>query len=354
MKDCDVFVCKYKNKYLNLHQNHIKLSKIGLLGVKEITFIRNNIDKWQRAEIVIDDAPSQSPDLLAEVYTDLTADLAFAQTHYPDSRITLYLNKLCSVLHNSIYRNKREKWSRVLTFWTQEVPLVMYDARKLLLASFLIFMTSVFVGVLSQCFDSEFCRIILGDYYVDMTLDNIAKGKPMAVYDGEAELDMFLGITFNNIRVSFYIFAAGVLTSISSGYLLFQNGIMLGCFQTFFIQQGLFTESFLAIFLHGTLEISAIIIAGAAGLAVGNSWLSPGTYSRLVSFRMGAKRGMKIIVGTIPIFIVAGFVESYLTRHTEVPNAVRLTFIILSLVFIIGYFVVLPIIRNRKSKQFSL
>lgn len=302
-------------------------------------------------EIVIDDAAAQSPDRLAEIYTDLTSDLAFAQTHYPQSRITLYLNKLCSVLHNSIYRNKREKWSRILTFWTQEVPLVMYDARKLLLASFLIFLASVFVGALSQSFDSEFCRIILGDYYVDMTLDNIAKGTPMAVYDGEGEMGMFLSITLNNVYVSFYIFVAGILTSLASGFLLFQNGVMLGCFQTFFIQQGLFEESFLAIFLHGTLEISAIIIAGAAGLAMGNGWLSPGTYSRLVSFRMGAKRGMKIIVGTIPIFIVAGFVESFVTRHTEIPNILRLAFIILSLAFVIGYFVVLPRIRNKQQNK---
>lgn len=318
--------------------------------MKEITFIRNNIDKWQRMEIAVDDAAYQSPDRLADIYTDLTSDLAFAQTHYPKSRITLYLNKLCVVLHNSIYRNKREKWSRILTFWTQEVPVVMYDARKLLLASFLIFLTSVLIGALSQCFDQEFCRIILGDYYVDMTLDNIAKGKPMAVYDGGGEIDMFLGITLNNIRVSFYIFVAGILTSLSTGFLLFQNGIMLGCFQTFFIQHGLFEESFLAIFLHGTLEISAIIIAGAAGLAMGNGFLFPGTYPRFVSFRMGAKRGLKIIVGTIPIFIVAGFVESFLTRHTEISNTLRLAFIILSLSFIIGYFVVLPRIRNKQIK----
>lgn len=77
--------------------------------MKEFNFIRSNIDKWQKAEIVISDAASQSPDRLAEVYTDLTSDLAFAQTHYPQSRITIYLNKLCSALHNSIYRNKREE-----------------------------------------------------------------------------------------------------------------------------------------------------------------------------------------------------------------------------------------------------
>lgn len=321
--------------------------------MKEFNFIRSNIDKWQKAEIVIGDAASQSPDRLAEVYTDLTADLAFAQTHYPDSRITIYLNKLCSALHNSIYRNKREKWSRLITFWTHEVPLVMYEERKLLLVSFLIFLVSIFIGVLSQSLDDNFCRIILGDYYVDMTLDNIANGKPMAVYDGGNEMQMFLGITLNNVKVSFFEFISGIFTSIATGFLIFQNSVMLGCFETFFAQHGLLYESFLAIFLHGTLEISAIIIAGAAGLAMGNGWLFPGTYSRIVAFRRGAKRGMKIIVGTVPVFITAGFIEGFVTRHTEIPNVIRLLVILLSLTFVIGYFIVLPRIRHRNKNKTS-
>ena len=133
--------------------------------------------------------------------------------------------------------------------------------------------------------------------------------------------------------VSFNVFVSGVLTSFMSGILLFRNGIMIGCFDTFFYQHGLLGESLLATMLHGTLELSAIIVAGAAGLAIGNGWLFPGTYSRIVSFQRGAKRGMKIIVGTIPIFILAGFIESFITRHTELNDIVRLSIILLSLAF---------------------
>ena len=64
---------------------------------------------------VVERAASLSPDQLADAYTDLTADLAFAQTHFPTSRITIYLNNLASALHNEIYRNKREKWTRIIT-----------------------------------------------------------------------------------------------------------------------------------------------------------------------------------------------------------------------------------------------
>ena len=73
--------------------------------MKEVTFIRRNIEKWKETEKVVERAASLSPDQLADAYTDLTADLAFAQTHFPTSRITIYLNNLASALHNEIYRN---------------------------------------------------------------------------------------------------------------------------------------------------------------------------------------------------------------------------------------------------------
>ncbi len=320
--------------------------------MKEVSFIKRNIDKWKAMEDTVDEAYNVSPDVLADAYQELTADLAFSQTHFPDARITVYLNNLASALHNKIYRNKREKRSRIITFWTREVPLTMWEARRLLLASFLIFVVSVAIGVLSTLGDADFPRLIMGDGYVDMTLDNIEKGEPMGVYGSEAESPMFFQITLNNIMVSFRCFVAGLLTSFMTGFILMQNGIMVGAFQAFFYQHGLLWESSLAIWLHGTIEISSIVVAGAAGLSLGNGWLMPGTYTRLESFCRGAVRGMKIVVGTVPLFIIAGFIESFVTRHTDLADGVRLSIIVLSLFFVVSYFVVLPWhLYGRKKKQ---
>lgn len=314
--------------------------------MKEVTFIRRNIDKWKQTEKVLEEIEHLNPDRVADAYTDLTADLAFAQTHYPHSRITIYLNNLASALHNAIYRNKREHWTRIITFWTREIPRTMHDARGELRLSALIFALSVVIGMVSAWNDDNFVRLILGNGYVDMTLANIANGEPMAVYNGAEEVPMFLGITLNNVLVSFNCFAMGLLTSFGTGYILFNNGVMLGSFQTFFYQQGLLGESMLAIWLHGTLEIWAIIVSGAAGLTLGNGWLFPGTYSRAASFRRAARRGVKIVIGTVPIFILAGFIEGFVTRHTGLPDFVRLSIIVLSLAFILYYYIYLP---NKKT-----
>ena len=319
--------------------------------MKEVTFIRQNISKWRGAELVVETIGDTDATELADTYIDVTSDLAFAQTHYPESKITRYLNNLASALHNEIFRSHRYRWSRLLTYWTQDVPLTMWEARRELLLSFIVFTASVFIGFLSQLLDPEFCRIILGDRYVDMTLQNIASGEPMAVYSGNSEGTMFGSITMNNVMVSFVTFVLGIFTSLGTGFKLFQNGVMLGSFQTFFAQHELLWESALAVWLHGTLEISAIIVAGAAGMAMGNGWLFPGTYPRITSFRRGARRGLRIVVGTVPVFIVAGFIESFFTRHTEWPDLLRLSIILGSLAFVIYYYIVLPKKRNHEFRK---
>src|SRR3546814_13696006 len=95
---------------------------------------------------------------------------------------------------------------------------------------------------------------------------------------------------------------------------------MLGAFQFFFYQKGLSLTSVLSIWIHGTLEISAIIIAGSAGLVMGNSLLFPGTWSRLESFRRGARRGSKIVIGLVPEFITVALLEGFVTRNPDMPR----------------------------------
>jgi uncharacterized membrane protein SpoIIM required for sporulation len=315
--------------------------------MREAVFLKSNNHKWKEFEELIEKKQS-NPDLLANLYIELTDDLAYAQTYYPQSQTVIYLNNLISKVHNLIYRNKKEQKSRLITFWTKELPLLLAGQQKYLLYSFIIFSIAVSIGAVSAAYDDSYVRLILGDGYVNMTIDNIEKGDPMGVYKGSGQSEMFLAITINNIKVSFLTFVMGIASSFGTGYILFQNGIMLGAFQYFFHTHDLLLTSALSIWIHGTLEISAIIIAGAAGIIMGNSVLFPGTYSRLDSFKHGARKGLKLIIGLVPIFIVAGFLEGFVTRHTQWPSYLKLFIIILSALFIMFYFVIYPIYLKRK------
>jgi uncharacterized membrane protein SpoIIM required for sporulation len=103
------------------------------------------------------------------------------------------------------------------------------------------------------------------------------------------------------------------------------------------------------IWIHGTLEISSIIIAGGAGLVFGNSIIFPKTYTRMASFKKGAMDGMKIAIGILPIVVVAAIFESFVTRHTGMPAWLSITILSGSLFFIVWYVIVYPNYLSRKK-----
>jgi uncharacterized membrane protein SpoIIM required for sporulation len=310
--------------------------------VREAAFVKRNQERWKSIEQALTATPRVHPDRLAEIFIELTDDLSFARTQYPRSRVATYLNNLSSKIHVEIYRNRKEEKNRFITFWKYELPGVIYESRKQLVYALIIFLLAGMIGAVSAYYDETFVRLIMGDAYVNMTLENIERGNPMAVYAGMEQADMFFAITFNNIKVSFYAFVAGLIFSLGTGFILFQNGIMLGAFLTFFLKKDLLVHSLMIVMLHGTIEISSIVIAGAAGFVMGNSFLFPGTYSRIASFRMGAVKGVKIVIGLVPLFIVAGFIESFITRYTFMPWFFKVAIIGLSAWFIVYYFVIYP------------
>jgi uncharacterized membrane protein SpoIIM required for sporulation len=312
--------------------------------MREVAFIKQNAPKWEQFEQLIKSQASISPDELSDLYISLQDDLAYASTFYPKSNSTKYLNELTAHFHQAVYRNKRERTSRFISFWRYEVPYAVLKSHRQLLYALIIFVLAIVIGTVSSAGDDDFVRLILGDHYVNMTNDNIAKGDPMGVYKSIQSTGMFFAISTNNIRVSFIAYIGGIFFSLGSALLLFSNGIMVGAFQYLFYKKHLLGTCLLAIYLHGALELSAIVIAGGAGIVLGNSILFPGTYSRINSLTEAAKRSLKIVVGLVPVFAVAAMLESYVTRYYNVmPVYLRLSIIVISFSFIIWYFIIYPI-----------
>lgn len=323
--------------------------------MREPAFLRQNKEKWQEYERMLFEGNKDDidPDRLAELYVQLTDDLAYSRTFYPKSQIVKYLNGLAARTHLAIYKNKKEKQNRFLSFWTLELPLIYQQAHRPMLYAFVIFTFAFLLGSISALSEDEFLSAVLGTEYVEMTLENIEKGDPMGVYKTSPSFAMFVRIGYNNIRVAFNAFALGIFVSIGTMYILFFNGIMLGAFLTFFHTKNLLWETLPVIYIHGTLELSAIVIAGGAGFLLGNSILFPGTYTRIQSIQKAAKMGVKIMVGLIPVFVMAAFLESYITRLTEMPLFLKMVIILISLAFIIGYYVIYPIIVRRENPNHS-
>jgi uncharacterized membrane protein SpoIIM required for sporulation len=315
--------------------------------VREGQFIQQNIEKWK----IYQYEPTTDPDEMANRFTELVNDLGYAKTFYPQSKVTQYLNKLASEIYLGIYKNKKEESSRIVRFWKMELPLVIEKYHRELLYAFLIFIFFALVAAFSAANDQSFVRGVLGNDYVEMTEQNIAKGDPFGVYKRGDSASMFLWIAVNNISVSFLIFILGILAGIGTVWMLFNNGVMLGAFQYYFFSKGLGWQSVLVIWIHGTLEISSIIIAGAAGIVLAKSLVFPGTYKRLYSLKRGARDGIKMMIGLVPVFILAAFLEGFVTRYSHMPVWLSLFILISSASFIIWYFIIYPVRLGGKERM---
>ncbi len=320
--------------------------------MKENIFVRQNKKKWLKYEQEIKHLSTLSTQRIADMYQDVTADLSYSQSQFPDARVTSYLNNMALSLHDYVYTPRKTNFLRsTIHFFSYVIPKYVADARFELRLSFIIFLSFTIAGVILAVQDIENIINTLGPGYVDMTLDNIKNGVPTDVYGSSNQTDMFLFIVINNLRVDITTYSYGLIPILGPGYILMKNGIMLGEFQTLFFLNNVGFQSMTAIWIHGTIEISTIIICGGASLALGMGWIFPKTYSRKEALKRSALRSIKIFMSIIPLTILAAFFESFLTRHTEYPLFVKLLIIFGSLAFIIFYYVILPNKIRKEEKQ---
>ena len=318
--------------------------------MREVAFIKQNKDKWLEVEAVLNERKPISPDQMADYYVQLLGDLSFAQTYYPRSNTTIYLNFLVTQIYQKIYKTKRIDKNRLKFFFMDYVPMLAYKYRRLIYFSFILFFFFALVGGLSAHYEPRYIRAVMGNNYVNHTLENIERGDPMGVYNQSSNWSSGITITINNIEVAALSFLFGITAGVLTFYFALKNGIMLGAFQYFCYQQGVLEASLRAVWLHGAMEIFSIIIAIASGLVLTGGMLFPKTYSRMLSFKIAFKEGLSLLLSTFPFFIAAGFIEGFITRYYyDMPLWLDLMIILGTLAIITFYFLVYPVLRNQKS-----
>ncbi|GAA4331698.1 stage II sporulation protein M [Flaviaesturariibacter amylovorans] len=306
--------------------------------MREGLFIKKNKEHWEK----IEHDRSANADETASNFTRLVNDLAYAKTFYPGSKITTYLNALASRIYLSIYQNRKDPENRLAAFVRRDLPLTIARRYKMLLFAFGVFVIFFSVGFFSAMQDKTFVRQVLGDGYVDMTEQNIAEGNPFDVYAQTSPFLMWIQIMLNNIIVCIMYFFRGVLLGIPSILALGRESIRIGAFEYMFYSHGLGADAVVTVLLHGLLELTAIIITCGAGLVMGTSWLFPGTRRRFKALQDGVKDGVKIVAALIPVFMVAAFIEGFVTRHYKMPLPMSLGILAACGAFIVWYFILYP------------
>lgn len=322
--------------------------------MREVAFIAQNKQYWLNVEQIIAGKKSVGPDELIDTYNKLLNDLSFSQTYYSKSKLVVYLNYLSAQLHLQVYEKRRFSLERVIDFFKFEVPLLSYQYRKFIYFAFALFFVLVGIGVLSAIQDEPFVRFVMGDSYVDQTMENIANGNPVSIYKSGSDWGSFIGIAFNNLRVGAMMYFYGMIFGLGTFYILFQNSMMLGAFQTMFYLNDVLLKSMQGIWIHGSMEIFGMVIEAAMGFALAASFIFPQTYSRLASFKIGFKSTFKVYLSTVPFTIFAAFLEGYVTRFAiEMGAIAAFGIIFITLSFITYYYIVYPILLNRKVSFIS-
>jgi uncharacterized membrane protein SpoIIM required for sporulation len=295
--------------------------------VDERSFVEGSRPTWDRLAAAVGDARSEGVATLGvtrlkqmhEDYRQTAADLAYAQTHFAGSRTAVYLNRLVGQAHGELYGAAPRRGAALWRFLSRGYPrMVRRNARPMLLAAGVLF-GAVALGFLLARIDYPLARLFLPAEYRDVAGDALAQGQP--VRDLLAPLAPLLtaGITVNNVQVAILAFAGGITFGLMTAWSLFQNGMLLGVLTGMFTNSGESLQFLALIVPHGSLELPAIALAGGAGLMLAKAILAPGDLPRLDALRAVAPEAVRILLGTVPLFIVAGFVEGFVTPRGYAP-----------------------------------
>ena len=274
---------------------------------------------------------------LGGLYRSATSHLAVVKTHFPSSDATRYLNQLVAQAHSSIYRAKPPSFSGVMQVFSREIPAIFQRRIGYVLLAFALFTGAGIAGFIGCYVEEDLPRIIVGDEYVNKTEENIAKGDPCAVYKTGLQPMASSMIMTNNMGVTFYAFALGIVLGVGTAFILILNGLLLGSIAFVFFQHHAGIEFLSTVMIHGTIELSCIFIAGGAGLLLGDALINPGGRLRREALVQNGREAVKLILGIVPWLVVAGIIEGFVTP-VDLPLPARIVIIVATGTLFAWYF----------------
>jgi uncharacterized membrane protein SpoIIM required for sporulation len=312
-------------------------------------FIEERKPAWRRLETLLDEVerrrfrlrPEEARELGA-LYRRASADLCRAQARTANAELLRYLNDLVARAYGQIYSGRRFRLSETLEFFSHGFPALVRARWRAVAASAAILFLGIAFGFAAAWVDEDARHFLLPEQFRDVarSIESAPqKTSGQVVPVGEAAV-MSSAIMSNNIRVSFMAFAFGITAGVGTAAVLFTNGLMLGVLAAYFQRAGpAYALDFWALILpHGVIELTAIALAGAAGLLLGAAILAPGGLTRRQALRRRGAEAGRIAIGTVPMLVVAGLIEGFVTPQSFLDPAAKLGFAAVTAVALALYF----------------
>lgn len=302
-------------------------------------FLESRLAKWKRLEELtvrvsrfrLKDLSGEEVREFGRLYRRTAADLAIAREEVRDQRLVNYLNHLVARAHGAIYRSESSGFGVFVSFFRYEFPSVFRKTFRYTLISFAVFMLSALFAYGACFFDEGFADRIdpgLREAIASHTnwTEAVNRANPLAS----------TSIQTNNITVTFVTFAGGLLAGLGTLFALFRNGVLLGTVFELCIRYR-FWEIPIFIAAHGVIELTAIFIAGGAGLLVGKALLVPADMRRIDALVTNGLLAIKLILGTIPMLVIAGLIEGFISP-AHIPPVYKLSISAFSALLMAMYF----------------
>lgn len=290
--------------------------KLFIMTVKE--FILQNRERWDRLESLVGARKRSFEEVreLGRLYQHVTEDLSFAQTAFPDEKVTDYLNQVIRRCHALFFRQEKMRGRRIIDFFTVTFPGLLGKLWAPVLVSVSVFAVSIAVSFFMVKGNVEMGEIFLPETMYDMAVQDLELRKKFSNFDNipkPMRTAISIYIWFNNSMVSLYCFVLGITFGIGTLYILIRNGFILGALGAVYYMNGHFTDFVSLIMVHGSIELVAIAFAGGAGLHTGLALISPGRLPRTQRLKLNAVHALKILWGVISLLLVAGLIEGLVT-----------------------------------------
>ena len=246
---------------------------------------------------------------LGLLYRQAAADLSAVRTDAASRTLEAYLNRLVARAHNFVYAGHRLSPRSVAYYLLYEYPRLFRRLFPYVALSFALCIAGAILGSIITLVRPDFVHAMLGPEMMatiehhKMWTESILGSQPQ-----EAS-----GIMTHNMTVCFLTFIGGIFAGFGSLYFMIYNGFLLGVIGTACHQYGLSLSLWSFVAAHGALELPSIFIAGAAGLRLGAGMVFPGFLRRRDSIVQAGQEAVRLVAVTVPLLIIAGTLESFLS-----------------------------------------
>ncbi|MBJ6763135.1 stage II sporulation protein M [Myxococcaceae bacterium JPH2] len=286
-------------------------------------FIESRRPRWERLESLLDKSERgglrglslEDARSLGRLYRAASSDLLWVRARSGSADVSAYLNDLVGRAYALTYPGQRPRWADVWGFVSRGFPAVLHREWRMYVAAVLLMLAGVGFGYVGMMVDPDAAQYLVPADHRELDpaarADREASGEGMTVQD-QAQFSSFLFT--HNIQVAFFCFALGVTLGLGTAVMLFVNGLFLGALAQVYAAKGLAGWFWAWILPHGIPEITAICIAGAAGLVIARGMVAPQGLSRRQALRQEAITAVKLLFGTLALFVLAGCIEGSISQ----------------------------------------